>query len=54
MCMLLITQVPMKNFMHEQSTGFDQTDFKGTILCQFGNTVIALHNAHYLHTNQAD
>jgi ketosteroid isomerase-like protein len=43
-----------KDFMHELSTGFAETDFKGTTLRQFGNTVIALHNAHYWHTNEAD
>ena len=41
-------------FMHELSTGFDATDFVGTTLRQFGNTVIALHNAHYKHTNTPD
>lgn len=40
-------------FMHELSTGFSETDFKGTTLRQFGNTVIALHNAHYWHTGLA-
>lgn len=43
-----------KDFMHELSTGFIETDFKGTTLRQFGNTVIALHNAHYWHTDKAD
>jgi len=43
-----------KMFMHELSTGFTHTDFKGTTLRQFGNTVIALHNAHYWHTGLAD
>ena len=42
------------NFMHELSTGFIETDFKGTTLRQFGNTVIALHNAHYWHTDMPD
>lgn len=43
-----------KDFMHEQSTGFTETDFLGTTMRQFGNTVICLHNAHYRHTGQAD
>lgn len=43
-----------KDFMHELSTGFVETDFKGTTLRQFGNTVIALHNAHYWHTDMPD
>lgn len=43
-----------KDFMHELSTGFTETDFKGTTLRQFGNTVIALHNAHYRHTDKPD
>lgn len=43
-----------KMFMHELSTGFSETDFKGTTMRQFGNTVIALHNAHYWHTGLAD
>lgn len=42
------------DFMHELSTGFVETDFKGTTLRQFGNTVIALHNAHYWHTDLPD
>ena len=42
------------DFMHELSTGFVETDFKGTTLRQFGNTVIALHNAHYWHTDKPD
>ena len=43
-----------KDFMYELSTGFTVTEFKGTILRQFGNTVIALHNAHYWHTDKPD
>ena len=41
-------------FIHELSTGFSETDFKDTTMRQFGNTVIALHNAHYWHTGKAD
>jgi ketosteroid isomerase-like protein len=43
-----------QDFMYELSTGFTETDFKGTTLRQFGNTVIALHNAHYRHTDKPD
>lgn len=42
------------DFMHELSTGFVETDFKGTTLRQLGNTVIALHNAHFWHTDKPD
>jgi len=42
------------DFMEELMGGFTETDFKGTTLRQFGNTVIALHNAHYRHVNEPD
>lgn len=42
------------DFMKELMGGFTETDFRDTTLRQFGNTVIALHNAHYRHVNQAD
>ncbi len=42
------------DFMYELSTGFDETDFVDTTLRQYGNTVIALHNAHYKHTGKPD
>jgi hypothetical protein len=43
-----------EDFMKELMGGFTETDFRGTTLRQFGNTVIALHNAHYRHVNQPD
>jgi hypothetical protein len=43
-----------KRFMWKQSTGFTDSDFKGTVLRQFGNGVISPHNAHYRHTDRAD
>jgi len=42
------------DFMKELMGGFTETDFKNTTLRQFGNTVIALHNAHYRHVNEPD
>ncbi len=43
-----------KDFMYEQSTGFEEVDFLGTTMRQFGNTVITLNNAHYRHTGWHD
>lgn len=42
------------DFMNELMGGFTETDFRGTTLRQFGNTVIALHNAHYRHVDEPD
>lgn len=42
------------DFMEELMGGFTETDFVGTTLRQFGNTVIALHNAHYRHVDEPD
>lgn len=43
-----------EDFMKELMGGFTETDFQQTTLRQFGNTVIALHNAHYRHVNEPD
>ena len=43
-----------EDFMEELMGGFTETDFQETTLRQFGNTVIALHNAHYRHVNEPD
>jgi hypothetical protein len=42
------------DFMYELSTGFTETEFLGTTLRQFGDTVIAVHGAHYRHTGKPD
>ena len=42
------------DFFKELMGGYSETDFKDTTLRQYGNTVIALHNAHYRHTGLAD
>ncbi len=42
------------DFMHELSTGFTEAEFLGTTLRQFGDTVIAVHNAHDRHTGKPD
>jgi len=39
------------DFMHEMSTGFTAASFRGTVMRQFGDAVISLHLANYLHTN---
>jgi len=43
-----------EDFMKELMGGFTQTDFHEDTYRQFGNTVIALHNAHYRHVNEPD
>jgi len=43
-----------EDFMEELMGGFTETDFQQTTLRQFGNTVVALHNAHYRHVNEPD
>ncbi|MEY2877905.1 MAG: hypothetical protein RLZZ15_285 [Verrucomicrobiota bacterium] len=42
------------DFMYELSTGFTEAEFLGTTLRQFGDTVIAVHGAHYRHTGKPD
>ena len=42
------------DFFKELMGGYSETDFKATTLRQYGNTVIALHDAHYRHTGLAD
>lgn len=43
-----------QDFMEELMGGFTETDFKEDTYRQFGNTVIALHNAHYRHVDEPD
>ncbi len=42
------------DFMEELMGGFTETDFHEDTYRQFGNTVVALHNAHYRHVNEPD
>jgi hypothetical protein len=42
------------DFMHELSTGFTAPSFRGTTMRQFGDTVVTLHLANYLHLNGPD
>ena len=39
------------DFMYELSTGFTGSSFRGTTMRQFGDTVVCLHLANYLHLN---
>jgi hypothetical protein len=43
-----------EDFMIELMGGFTETDFEQDTYRQFGNTVVALHNAHYRHVNEDD